>query len=249
MPVAAREGAKPKMSQILWDCVLERLKESAIVDRVVDFCAQYKPSGIVGQKDRGNEADLELAIRKRGLIRGVAIPFIRWVPTNSGDRAPLQKARRIKQLELPLSQDQLWFANGPYDIDVIFAQFLKVGGGAWVNSNSHRHDDCPDVCSLAYTNFFPRTLVEPEDPKTAQERKDQQEEEYESGRRQQMHSRMFGNEALPRVQTRTQWEAMQRGQPQFPTEPTPAPTTAHPRHFPRGGGFAVLPPPMTRRRP
>ncbi len=112
MPVAAYPGAKPKMSMVLWDCVLDRLKESAIVDKVVDFCSLYKPNGMVAQKDRGNEQDLDLAIRKRALIRNAPGVFIRWVPTNSGDRQPLQKARRIKALELPLSQDQLWFAAG-----------------------------------------------------------------------------------------------------------------------------------------
>lgn len=162
LPVSAREGTKPKMSMVLWDCELSRMKESQIIEKVVDFCERYKPiAGMIAQKDRGQEIELDLAIRKRAVIRGLPAPRIKWVPANTGT-GPLQKAKRIKSLELPLSSDLLWFAAGPYDIDPIFEQFKKVGGGAWKNSNSSRHDDAPDGISLAWAHCMPRTLTEGE---------------------------------------------------------------------------------------
>ncbi len=198
------------MSMILWDCVLERLKENQIVDRVVGFCNQYHPIKMVAQKDRGNELDFDLAIRKRANIRGVALPYIRWTPTNIGN-VPLQKATRIKKLELPLGQDLLWFAQGPYDIDAVFEQFIKVGGGAWKKSSS-RHDDVPDGISLAYEHFFPKMLTEPEDAKTRQQREDDAAEEYRRAALADHHSRMFSDYVPSQPTTRTQYEKQQRGE-------------------------------------
>ena len=243
MPVAAREGVKPKMSMILWDCVLERLKENQIVDRIIDFCNQYHPIKMVAQKDRGNELDFDLAIRKRANIRGVALPYIRWTPTNIGN-VPLQKATRIKKLELPLGQDLLWFAQGPYDIDAVFEQFIKVGGGAWKKSSS-RHDDVPDGISLAYEHFFPKMLTEPEDAKTRQQREDDAAEEYRRAALADHHSRMFSDYVPSQPTTRTQYEKQQRGggftPPPEPPAPAPAPAPVY-RPRPIGGGsFAQLP--------
>ncbi len=237
MPVAAREGAKPKTSMVLWDCVLERLKENQIVDRIIDFSNLYHPIKMVAQKDRGNEADFDLAIRKRANIRGVPLPYIRWVPTNVGN-VPLQKATRIKKLELPLGQDLLWFAQGPYDIDAVFEQFIKVGGGAWKKSSS-RHDDVPDGISLAYEHFFPKMLTEPEDAKTRQQREDDAAEEYRRAALADHHSRMFSDYVPYQPTTRTQYEQQQRGGGFTPPPEPPAPAPIY-RPQTRPGSFAVL---------
>lgn len=242
LPVTAREGAKPKMSMVVWDVFMDRVKESELVKAIVDMFAKHRPTYFTSEKDKGYE-NLDLAIRKACSIRGVAVPFMRWVATSIGAKTDLQKARRIKKLELPLANDQLWFRQSSWDFDAVVAQFTKMDGGVFVSSNSHRKLDAPDAISLGYEQHFPRSLQEqepPEDPKTEQQRKEIEEQEYQRAARQDFYNRMMGGGAQPSVQTRTEWERRQRGEPQFPATPEPAPQ-AHPKHFPRGSGFAVLP--------
>jgi hypothetical protein len=218
------------------------------VKAIVDAFAKYHPSWFTAEKDKGWES-LDLAIRKLCLLRNVPLPVMRWITTNKDSKTALQKARRIKKLELPLSLDMLWFRqSSSWDFDAVVAQFVKMDGGIFVSSNSHRKLDAPDAISLAYEQYFPRSLQEqePEDPKALAERKNEQEEEFERARRQSMRDRMFGNSSLPEVLTRTEWERRQRGEPQFPTAPEPQqPRSGFVKPFPRGGGVgAVLPPGM-----
>jgi hypothetical protein len=97
----------------------------------------HKPTIFVAEKDKGYES-LDLAIRKLAILRNVPLPYMRWVNTSSGSKTPLQKAKRIKKLEIPLASDQLWFCSGGWDVDAVFGQFTKMDGGIFVSSNSHR---------------------------------------------------------------------------------------------------------------
>src|SRR6266478_6650658 len=159
MPVAAREGAKPKMSMVVWDIFMDRVKESELVKAIVDMFAKHHPTCFTSEKDKGWE-NLDLAIRKLCMLRGVPLPsFMRWIATNK-DQTVLQKAKRLKKLELPLALDMLYFRQSSWDVDAVFAQFTKMDGGIFVSANSHRKLDAPDAISLAYEQYFPRSLQE-----------------------------------------------------------------------------------------
>lgn len=228
MPVRAAEGAPAKNSVVVWDVMLERWKESELVKYIVDKIAEHKPQMFVAEKDKGWES-LELAIRKLAMLRSVAMPYMRWVPTSSGAKTSQVKARRIKKLEAPIIFDQLWFVSAYWN-EAVFAQFTKMDGGIFVESNSTRKLDAPDCISLLYENFGPKNLEEPKDetPEEVNRRKTQEERDLAAARRQEMQNRMFGGVNAPRP---TQ---------QPPPEPQPAP--AQPRaQFPRAGNFATLP--------
>ncbi len=249
MQVAANENVKPKMSLVVWDVFMDRVKESELVKAIVDMFAKHHPTYFTSEKDKGYE-NLDLAIRKACLLRSIPVPTMRWVPTSIGAKTDLQKARRIKKLELPLASDILWFRQSTWDFDAVVAQFTKMDGGIFVSANSHRKLDAPDAISLAWEQYMPRSLQEqePEDPKVAEQRKEQQEEDYQRAARQAFHDRMHGGsgtrrhpQASPPPVAVSQWVKGQRGEPQFPSPEPQQPQSAHPRHFPRGGGFATLP--------
>jgi hypothetical protein len=243
LPVAANEFVKPKMSLVVWDIFMDRVKESQLVTAIVDMFAKHHPSWFTAEKDKGWE-NLDLAIRKECMRRGVTLPTLRWVPTSTGSQTALQKARRLKKLELPLANSQLWFRQSSWDVDAVFSQFTKMDGSIFVSSNSHRKLDSVDAISLAWEQYMPRDVQqqEPEDPKIAELRKEQADEDYERAKTRDMHDRMFGGRSLPEVLTRTEWERRQRGEPQFPEPQPQQPQRAPIHHFPRGGGsFATLP--------
>lgn len=209
---------------------MERWKQSEIVKNVVDMFEIHKPTVFLAEMDKGWQ-DLEVEIRKLAMFRNLAVPRIKWVPTQTGAKTPLQKAKRIKKLEGPLAFGNLWFVDAEWN-DAVFAQFTKMDGGIFTESNSHRKLDAPDCIGLLYEHFGPKMV---EEPKVVPDAKKQQEaeEEFERQRRLDMHSRMFGGVNAPRPKT----DALAtRSQPQ----PRVAP-------FPRGGNSAVLPGVMTRR--
>src|SRR5882762_87110 len=100
LPVAAREGAKPKLSMVVWDLFCERVKESELVKAIADAFANHRPSWFTAERDKGWES-LDLAIRKECMHRGITLPTLRWVPTSTCTKTAQQKGRRIKKLELP----------------------------------------------------------------------------------------------------------------------------------------------------
>ena len=111
------------------------------------------------------------------------------------------------------------------------------------SSNSHRKDDFPDALAMLWDAFGPKVKeeIKEDDPETKARKQEQNENDEAHFQRQQMHSRMFGNEALPRVQTRTEWEAMQRGGSAFEPPATPKPLAAYRPRTAMGNGFATLP--------
>jgi hypothetical protein len=245
MPVTARDGVKPKTSCVVWDACVERMKESELVKKVVDFMEQYKPTSFTCEKDKGHEA-LDLAIRKLAMLRGVPLPYMRWTATNpGGSRTQLQKAKRIKKLESPLATDLLWFRSSGGWTDIVFQQFCTMNG-IFKDVNSKKID-APDAISLGYEQFMPRTLMEPEDPESAQQKKQDAEREFERERMRAAHAAHFGQGGpTGHVTTGRGWGNNR------PTDPTPAnePAPTAPRHFPRGGhpGFSILPGGMRRGR-
>src|SRR6266478_6165988 len=68
MQVAANENVKPKMSLVVWDVFMDRVKESELVKAIVDMFAKHHPTYFTSEKDKGYE-NLDLAIRKACLLR------------------------------------------------------------------------------------------------------------------------------------------------------------------------------------
>jgi hypothetical protein len=226
MPVTAREGALAKLSFVVWDMKVERLKESELVKAIVKMWSENNVTRFVMQKDRGSDENFELALRKHAMLRSVPVPYIRWVSTTSGTHIPLQKARRIKKLEEPLSRDVLWFRTGEWN-DIVFGMFTKMDGGIFVSSNSHRKMDAPDAISVGYEQFMPRTVTDPEPDVDAKAREQEDQEEYARQLRRDYHARMIsGGGYTP---------------PPKPVEPAPVQPQQRTTPFPRGGNWPQLP--------
>ena len=243
LPVSARDGAKPKMSVVIFDVKLEKWKQSELEKAIVDMIDLHKPTHFVGERDKGFEA-LDLAIRKQAMLRGVIFPtYVKWVSTTAvGGQTPLQKATRIKRLESAIAGDTLWWCQGSWDVDAVFKQFLSFDGGIFTR-NSARKIDVPDCTSLLYETFGPRILTE-EDPEETARRREEAEEDWERAKTRAMHERMFSDSPLPRTQTQSEWERARRGgwSPP-PTDPDDNDNGGNNGGSPpMGGGFAILPP-------
>jgi hypothetical protein len=90
------------------DVKLERLKESQLVDQAVLMIDRHRPTAFVLEKDKGHE-NLVDTIRKGLLMRGIPCPRFIAKDVPAGGKNLNSKARRIKILELPLSDGRLWF--------------------------------------------------------------------------------------------------------------------------------------------
>ncbi len=224
-----------RQALILVDAHMQRAKDSELIEEIlIPLIVKHKPQVIIFEEDK-HWADFETNLRKELLRRGIAVPWIRHIPI---DTTPNSKAKHAKRLELPIQQGRIFFNAAISQLEECLLQLEKFDGRA---SHSHKKDDFVDSLVLLADAMLPQTHVEPEDPKVAEARKEREEKEYDDARRRAFHDRLISGGVQPTVTTRTQYEAMQRGQPQFPPEPAPTPTSAHPRQFPRGGGFATLP--------
>jgi hypothetical protein len=121
------------------------------------------------------------------------------------DRA---KAKRVKGLELPLSDGRLWFTTSHWT-EAGLLQLEKFDGVS--RSNSHRKDDFPDAVSLLYQELGPK--YQEEIPvEDLEKRRREEEEEGARERRRHFYERMFsGNppQRAPQIEV----------QPQAPRDP------------------------------
>lgn len=82
------------------------------------------------------------------------------VAWKSPSNQPDAKRNRIKQLEILLKEDRLWFAYGTGSwIDETFSQLTRYTG---VRGNKGRHDDIPDAMSMLYF-YLPGMIPTKED--------------------------------------------------------------------------------------
>jgi hypothetical protein len=235
--VGKRQAVEQKDALVVADSRMDRWKTSELVKNIVDMIQQHKPLVVVGEQDKGWQ-ELDEAIRKECMRRSVTVPWIRFIVSDQTEKA---KAKRVKKLELPISDGRLWFV-GAHWTEAALMQLERFDGVT--SSNSHRKDDFPDALAMLWDAFGPKIQAEikEDDPETKARKEQQRENDEDHFKRQQMHSRMFGNEPLPRVQTRTEWEAMQRGGGGSQPPPAAPAAPAAYRPFPRGGGsFAILP--------
>jgi len=130
---------------------------------------------------------LAQGIREQCLRRGIPVPYFRWKTILPTDRA---KAKRVKSLQLPLSDGRLWFTSSfSCGTEAALLQLEKFDGVS--RSNSHRKDDFPDSLSLLWQEFGPR-YQEEVNVEDEEKRRQEMEREDAAIRRRHLYDAMFG---------------------------------------------------------
>jgi hypothetical protein len=198
---------------VVADIKMERLKESELVEQTVLMIQRHNPvAALVVEKDRGYENLVE-TIRKTCVLRGVPCPFITAKPIPTGGKNLNSKARRIKELELPLSDGRLWFCQNESWNQVLIDQFVLFNG---INKSSQsRKDDIPDAISLLYETYMPRAMNANDQPNKDQESIDRETERAMQAEMARIHhARMFGDQSFPTVTTASQYGKSQIKNPE-----------------------------------
>ncbi len=92
--VGKRQAVEQKDALVVADSRMDRWKPSEIVKNVVDMIQLHNPRVFIGQQDKGWQ-ELDEAIRKECMRRGVQIPWLRFITIDTTDKA---KAKRVKNL-------------------------------------------------------------------------------------------------------------------------------------------------------
>jgi hypothetical protein len=174
---------------VIVDSKMDRWRESDLVKNVADMIERHKPTIFVAEQDRGWET-LAQSIREQCLRRGIPVPYFRWKTITPTDRA---KAKRVKGLELPLSDGRLWFFASHWTEPALL-QLEKFDGVS--RSNSHRKDDFPDAVSLLYRELGPKYQEEVQ-TEDLEKRQRELDEEGERERRRHYYNAMFSDD-LPK---------------------------------------------------
>lgn len=204
---------------VVADMKMDRWRESDLVRNAVDLIERHKPSLFVAEQDRGWET-LAQAIKEQCQRRGIIAPYFRWKSVTPTDRA---KAKRVKGLELPLSDGRLWFYLSTWTEPALL-QLEKFDGVT--KSNSSRKDDFPDALGLLWQEVGPKYAEEVK-PEDSAEKARLEEEEGARMRRQHAYSQMFGeggtrfHPAPPRPPAPT-WREVLTGEKE-PQQTTPEP--------------------------
>jgi len=199
-----------KQACVVMDVRMDRWRESELIANVVEMIRKHSPRAVVMERDKGWQ-DFDLAIRRGCQIKGLPIPYLVWKQIPTGGHNARSKMKRIKILELPLTDGRIWFASSALWNDSCFAQMVKVDGVSV--SNSHRKDDFPDCLSLGFSEFGPRRSEEIEP--TEQEKRDKEiEDEQLQEMRRQHYESMFGDSYLRPSTKVSEWIQQQRGAPQ-----------------------------------
>jgi hypothetical protein len=195
-----------QMAVVIADVRMERWRESDLVKNVVEMIEIHQPHLFICEQDRGWETLAE-KIKQECQRKGLVMPWFRWKTVSTSEKA---KAKRIKTLELPLSDGRFWFVQSPSGgwTERVHEQFIKFDGQH--KSNSTRKDDAPDAMALLWQEVGPKYSNEV--PQVdEQERKRLEEEEGERLRAMHFRTAMFGNHS----------HAGTRSNPAPPTEHAP----------------------------
>jgi Terminase RNaseH-like domain len=174
---------------VVSDMKMDRWRESDLVKQVVDMIEKHQPTLFVAEQDRGWET-LAQAIKEQCHRKGLVAPFFRWKVVQPTDRA---KAKRVKTLELPLSDGRLWFHMSTWT-EAALLQLEKFDGVT--KSNSSRKDDFPDALSLLYQEVGPKYAEELKPEDEAEKRRMEEEEDMRM-RKQASYNAMFGPRYTP----------------------------------------------------
>jgi hypothetical protein len=209
-----------KPALVVTDVKMERWRESDLVKNCVEMIERHRPSIFVSEQDR-NWQDLAEGIRRGCIQRQIPVPWFRWKVVQPTDKA---KARRVKGLEMPLSDGRLWFCLAPWTEGALL-QLEKYDG--IMKSNSTRKDDFPDALSLMWRECGPKH-VEEIAPEDVAARNREMEEEDRRLAKAHFQERMFGNNyggtikhpgaATPPAPTWKEWIKGTR-EPEKPAEP------------------------------
>jgi hypothetical protein len=225
--VGRLQPVQEKMALVITDVRMDRWRESDLVKNTVDLIEKHHPTIFVAEQDKGWET-LAQSIREQCLRRGLPVPYFRWKTIIPTDRA---LARRVKGLELPISDGRLWFTTSfTSGTEAALLQLEKFDGVT--KSNSHRKDDFPSSLSLMFAECGPRYQ---EEIKTEDLEKRRQEEEEEAARERRRHfyDRMFGESLLregnTQAPTARQWLSGSRGETPESAAPTESQAPRDPR--------------------
>lgn len=144
-----------------------RWRSSELAFHIVDLARKTRPQCILIEKAMGTEL-LQAEIQRVALRFQVATPIL-WLPVDNQYDA---KTNRIKGLETLLTEDRLFFVQGPW-IDETFAQFMRYTG---LRKNKGRKDDIPDAISMLQF-FLPKEPTNPVDAEAVRAQQTKAEKE------------------------------------------------------------------------
>ena len=183
------QSVEGQTALVVTDVKMDRWRESDLAKQAMDMIERHSPTLFVAEQDRGWET-LAQSIKDQCNRRGIVAPYFRWKTVMPTDRA---KAKRVKTLELPLSDGRLWFYLSTWT-EAALLQLEKFDGVT--KSNSSRKDDFPDALSLLFQEVGPKYAEETK-PEDEAEKRQMEEEEAKRMRKQESYNRMFGPQWAP----------------------------------------------------
>ncbi len=211
--VIQTDGSR-KDALVFADCRMDRWRESDLIRNIVEMIIKHRPTIFVAEQDK-NWQEVWDAVRHQCVARSIPAPFFRWKQIDTSNKS---FARRAKQMELPITDGRIWFVGADW-AEAVLNQFEKFDG--ITNSNSHRKDDAVACASLIHQECGVKYTEEPKQEDTQTE-KDAAEREAAQARLRAQHDRMFSNAYMPPAQKVSEWQRLQRSQPQQPEQSQPA---------------------------
>jgi hypothetical protein len=172
---------------------MERLKESDLTKKIVDLISIHQPSVFIAERDKNWEDLWQNVIRLCGL-RGIVAPYFRWIAIDNSEKS---FARRVKSLELPISDGRIWFSNSFPQLEQLLLQFERFDGKKRSGSSIGTKDDGVAAVSLMFQEA--RSLHHSQEikPEDEEQRRRNEEEEGAKIRRNHFNNLMFGNTYTP----------------------------------------------------
>lgn len=176
---ARRYNQNGRWGLCIMDVRIGQWTPSELAQQIVKMDQDWNPRQTQIEKTASAEL-LQLEL-DRWYKRLDVIPRIWWRQPST---EPDAKRNRIKQLEILLANDLLWFTFGAW-VDQAFAQLISYTGE---RKNRGRKDDIPDAMSMLYF-FLPSYVPSPEDIKAQEKMKEMQRMAMAQI---EFHKRIFG---------------------------------------------------------
>ncbi len=202
---------------LILDVIAGQWRYSQLAVKFVEACQKYGVQHAVLERNNVPWQDLQAAIQRNAVMRGVMLPNIQWKVSTGTGTSVSAKMKRIKGAEVLLENGQLYFAYGNWN-EGLFRELTRFKGQRSGSSLGSKDDQADSLGMLSET-FLAKDTGGDRQPTPEQLEMEQQAEAARLTAL--MHAMYFGAPLSPQQQT------------QVYTPPSEDDNTSHP--FARAG--------------
>jgi hypothetical protein len=180
---------------LILDVIAGQWRYSQLAVKFVEACQKYGVQHAVIERNNVPWQDLQAAIQRNALLRGVMLPNIQWKVSTGTGTSVSAKMKRVKGAEVLLDNGQLYFGYGNWN-ESLFREMTRFKGQRSGSSLGSKDDQVDSLGMLSETFLAKDTG----NHQPTAEQLETEQQMYEQALRRGDYDRIFGTPVAPQQQ-------------------------------------------------